>query len=108
MALDQAGEIGRGTEDAGQQGPNWRSSEERAERGKLGLAAAALGEFAKHALGALRVMHNRCGGDAGVEGSVGQVHLGRRLCRASAMTQYPGRDQNRVGSALRLTQPTAL
>ncbi len=75
MTLDQAGEIGRGTEDAGQQGGNGGRGEEGGERGKLGLAAAALGELAEHALRALPIMHDRRGGDAGVEGSVGQMHL---------------------------------
>ena len=68
MALDQAGEIGRGAEDAGEQVGDGGLSDEGRERGKLGLASAALGELAEHARGALAIMHDGRGGDAGVEG----------------------------------------
>ncbi len=76
MALDQAGEIGRGAEDAGEQAGDGGRGDEGRERGKLGLARAALGEIGEHAGGALAIVHDGRGGDAGVEG------LGQRWPRA--------------------------
>ena len=73
MALDQAGQVGRGAEDAGEQRCGGGRGDERGECGKLGLAAAALREIGKHASGALAIMDDGRGGDAGVEGGVGQV-----------------------------------
>ena len=80
MALDQAGEIGRGAEDAGQQVGDGGLGDEGRKRGKLGLASAALGELGEHAGGARAIMNDGRGGDAGVEGLIGQLQSQWAFC----------------------------
>ena len=73
MALDQAGQIGRGAEDAREQVAHGRLGDQGPERGKLRLVAAAASEIGKDAGRAPAIVDERRGSDAGMEDAVGHM-----------------------------------
>ena len=78
----------------------------RRARASSGSLAQRRASSASTRVGARAIVHDGRGGDAGVERVVGQLGLGRRLCRASAMTRHR-EDRPALGLRIRrLTQPT--
>ena len=89
IALDQAGQIGRGAEDAGEQVAHRPARQQRMQRRQLAVLGAASLQLAQQARGLRAIVDHGRGSDAGMEGRLVSVAL---VGWASASARNPTRD----------------